>query len=392
MSKSKQSAKEVVLPHSQAKLDLYKNYLSHYLRILTLTPYCDKINLFDIYCGVGLYSDGNPGSPVITKQTIKENNELILGLGKSIKPIELFINDLDPAKIANVKVLMSNHNLPNCTINYFNKDADEMLEIVATKVNSSSKNEKNLVFIDPYGYSQIQKDKIYELLKNNKTEILLFLPVMQMYRFKDIALSNQDRRCYEDLRNFIFSFFPEDHNLHEEKVENIFDFIYEIKKALGFGSQYLSCAHYIQRDKGNYYALFFITANMYGLEKMVEAKWKLDPVRGSGFSQKQDVKQLSMFSNEFETRDHRLHLGFLKDQIMASLRNNKLSNVELYSIALRNEFQPIHCKRVLIELLNESKIEVINTTGELVSQAEIAYLNYTHYKTGERKYFIQKRR
>ena len=54
-----------ILPHTQAKLDLYKGYLEHYLRILCHSEFCKKINLFDIYCGVGIYDDGKMGSPLL---------------------------------------------------------------------------------------------------------------------------------------------------------------------------------------------------------------------------------------------------------------------------------------------------------------------------------------
>src|SRR6478735_7387037 len=89
----REKAKDTVLPHSQAKLDLYKNYLANYVKILTLSPFFSKINLFDIYCGMGIYKDGKFGSPIITNDVIRENNKVVQGLGKSTKPILVCIND-----------------------------------------------------------------------------------------------------------------------------------------------------------------------------------------------------------------------------------------------------------------------------------------------------------
>jgi three-Cys-motif partner protein len=90
---NKMDAKQIVLPHSQAKLDLYKNYLKHYLRVLCHTSFCTKINLYDIFCGIGLYEDGNEGSPLVTNNCIKDIIEELKIAGKSIKPIQITIND-----------------------------------------------------------------------------------------------------------------------------------------------------------------------------------------------------------------------------------------------------------------------------------------------------------
>ena len=83
-----------------------------------------------------------------------------------------------------------------------------MLDLVVKEINSFARTERNLVFIDPYGYSNIDRNRILGILKNRYTEIVLFLPVMQMYRFSGIALTDFERKCYEDLRRFIFDFFP----------------------------------------------------------------------------------------------------------------------------------------------------------------------------------------
>lgn len=387
MSKSsKNNAKDVVLPHSQAKLALYQNYLLHYLRVLGLTPFVNKINLFDIYCGIGVYKDGNVGSPVITNKCIKETNEIIRQLGKQLKPITVNINDFEKHKIDNVEAILNADKIENCTYDFFNKDADEMLDIASTKVNSYQSTERSLVFIDPYGYSQIHSEKIYNLIKNEHTEIILFLPVMQMYRFKDIAINDPNRACYEDLRKFIFSFFPANHKILGDSIENVFEFIKEIKVALSFNNKFYTCSHYIERGKGNYYALFFITSNIYGLDKMVEAKWQLDPIKGKGFLQK---KTPSLFDNHFEEVDHNRELDFLKVQIVDALKKGLLSNNDVYWLTLLNEFRPTHAKTVLDRLIKFKKVDTCNDKGEHIDSAGAYYLDYTHYKNRENKIYFK---
>lgn len=382
----KNKVKDIVLPHSQAKLDLYENYLLNFLTVLGLTPFVSKINLYDIYCGIGVYKDGNIGSPLITNKSIKAVNGKIKQMGKPLKPISININDIEKHKIQNVQRILNSDKIENCTYEYYNTDADKMLQIASARINSYSSKERTLVFIDPYGYSQIHSDKIYNLIKNEHTEIILFLPVMQMYRFKDIALNDPNRACYEDLRNFIFSFFPSNHRIINDKIDNVFEFINEIKGALSYNDRFYTCSHYIERGKGNYYALFFITSNIYGLEKMVEAKWKLDPVKGKGFLQK---KTATLFDSQFEQVDHSREIDYLKSQVLIGLHQKVLSNVEMYELTLRNEFKQTHAKTVLDELMKIKKVVLCNQNGEYLANNGAYYLDYTYFKNKDRKVYFK---
>lgn len=304
-----------------------------------------------------------------------------------MKPITVTINDYEEEKINNVQSILENSKNENCLYDYYNMNADNMLDIVASKVNSFSTSERNLIFIDPYGYSHITSNKIYDLIKNEHTEIILFLPVMQMYRFADTALTDTEKACYEDLRKFIFSFFPATHKIHSDKLSSVFEFIYEIKEALSFNKRFYTCSHYLEREKNNYYALFFITSNLYGLDKMVEAKWKLDPIKGKGFTQK---KAPTLFDTEFKETDNKRELEFLKRGIYGYIQENKLvSNTEIYELALINEFRPTHAKAVLDDLIKQKKIEPCNEQGNYLDTAGAYYLDYTHHKQSNNKIYFK---
>lgn len=372
--------KKVVLPHSKAKLDLYKKYLEHYLRVLSLASFCTKINLYDIFCGIGLYEDGNIGSPLIAADGIKANNVFLGQLSKPVTQISLTINDNQFDKIKTVEKLLEDKKVKNCTYHFFNEDADNMLDIAISQVNSFSASERNLIFIDPYGYSNIHKNKLEELLKNKNTEIVLFLPVMQMYRFTNVALNDFERKCYNNLRRFINTFFPTDHIIHQDKIPNIFDYINEIKKALTFNNQFFTCSHYLERESGNYYALFYISPHIYGLDKMVETKWAADPVNGKGY--KQESAQYSFFDSEFKQADTRKQIEFLKNQILTELKlKMQLNNLDIYRLTLLNEFKPSHANGVLKELLKSKRIHAYNpdnTASDAVLGFGISYKDFSN--------------
>ena len=367
----KPDAKKNVLAHTQAKLDLYKGYLEHYLRVLSYADFCKRINIFDIYCGAGVYDDGKKGSPLLAIDCINNVNTEIVNKGKPLKQIHLSVNDYDAQKIENVKCNANTQNIGNCNIEYYNKDANEMLDMVARRVSSYPIEYRNLVFIDPYGYSNINKDKFISLLHNKYTEIILFLPVMQMYRFTKIAFIDEERPHYENLRQFIISFFKDYSSI---RTNTIFDYINSIKEALSINNTYFTCSHYIEREKGRYYALFFISSSIYGLEKMLETKWKLDPVRGKGFNQNKNTLQLSMFEEEMNEIDNLREISYLENLIYQSIKQNgEITNIGIYKLTLTNEFLPKHANLAIKELLAQNKIqEVSNSSGYGI--------NYANYK------------
>ena len=368
--KKKVNVKDNVLPHTQAKLDLFKGYLEHYLRVLSYAGY-KQINLFDIYCGAGIYDDGKKGSPLLAIDCVRKINTEIINNKKSLVPISLTVNDFDAQRIENLKNNVNIQDIENLVIEYHNKDANEMLDIVANRVSKYPKDNKNLVFLDPYGYSNINKDKIINLLNNKCTEIILFLPVMQMYRFTEIAFIDEEKPHYENLRKFIISFFNDSDNIN---TNTIFEYIHSIKEKLSINDTYFTCSHYIEREKGNYYALFFISSSIYGLEKMLETKWKLDPVRGKGFHQTKNSMQLSLFDEEMNETDKSLEISHLENLIYQSIKqNDSITNIDIYKSTLKSEFLPKHANTALKNLLTQNKIQEINNS--------MGYgINYNNYK------------
>lgn len=384
----KKDAKKIVLPHSKAKLDLYKSYLEKYFAILGLAKGITKINLYDIFCGIGLYEDGNIGSPLIAVECVKNNNTLFEKYGWQKKPLVLNVNDGSKGKAENIKNLLANESIDNCKIAFYNHNADEMLDLVINEVNSFPTTERSLVFIDPYGYSNIDKNRILNLLKKGRTEVLLFLPVMQMYRFSGVVLTDFERKCYEDLRKFIFDFFPEGHKIREEKASHVFEFINLIKEALSFGDKYYTCSHYIERDKGNYYAVFFMTSNIYGLERMLHVKWDKDSSFGQGY--RKEPIQKSLFETEEKEEVQNINEAWLFRNIYDYLENEPFkNNIQLYEFILKKEFLPKHANQVLRSWQKENPFAYDINTNELIQKPKSFYLTYDEYKTKSPKVYFK---
>ena len=119
-------------------------------------------------------------------------------------------------------------------------------------------------------------------MKNERTEIILFMPISQMQRFTAKALGS-DEKHYKALRKLISELFNQDHPIRNQVVKPI-KYISYIKEALRFESYY-STSYFLDRGKGIYYALFFISPHIYGFLKTLEVKWELDKRDGGGFTQ-----------------------------------------------------------------------------------------------------------
>ena len=117
-----------------------------------------------------------------------------------------------------------------------------------------------------------------------------------MYRFVKSALKSEQCNVGA-LKEFLVSFFPDkNHAIYTEQLSDEKSLIEHIRNALSFGDKYYSTSYYIQRDnKNHYYALFFVTPNLYGFEKILEVKWQLNEEHGEGFEQPKPLVVLPHF-------------------------------------------------------------------------------------------------
>ena len=133
----------------------------------------------------------------------------------------------------------------------------------------------------------------------------------------------------------LLDFFDENSKIFTEPNINIFDYIEELRNAFSFNKEFYTASHYIERNKANYYALFFIGHHIYGLEKFIEAKWKNDSL-GKGFNQSKNSNTL--FGETLLEYDKNISISKL-EKLFREIIEEKVSNIELYEFILKNQFQ-----------------------------------------------------
>lgn len=364
--------------HSKAKVEFYKTYLERYVAILCQSQYIHHVRIYDVFCGMGIYEDGGKGSPVVAYDTIKGIYEAHNITNDT--EIELVVNDKSESRIAKVKEYIDSNKHSYCTVRPYNYDIGQLLEIIIPEIDNTPSDTRNLVFIDPYGYKDIKKELLLELMKNGRTEVILFLPISHMQRFTNVAIQDEESITqYEPLREFVFSFFPDaDHPIRQNTVRAI-DYINYVANALKFNNKFFATSYFIERDKANYFALFFMSSNIFGFEKILETKWKLDEEHGGGFRLPEKEQTIDMFADEFALETKNENARRLRNILEEALKSPKTNN-DIYELVVRNEFLPKHANEVLKELQNTNpKFSVIDITTGKKARKNAFYLTYKNY-------------
>lgn len=353
-----------LLAHSKAKIELYSIYLSIYLNIIERDGYTKKIYLYDLFCGEGEYSDGSRGSPLAALDEIKkhffENN-------KKIKPIKILLNDEDAGKIKKLTGLVEVNFKPNnCTIEIKNEDYSDLIDKVIDEI-GQYENEKGLIFIDPYGYKHINIFDLKRLLKGNRTEVILFLPISFMYRFAGAARFD-DLPGYEPLKKFMEELF----HIEKQDFSSVNEFISKLKIAFRnkLGDYYID-TFTLERDSSNLYCLFFFTSHIRGFEKMMEAKWKIDEQEGRGFKLE---KQGKLFT--FKELDD---FPSVVKEFIKSTKN--CTNKDLYNFGLNHGYLPKHLRKILSQIQVDGLLNVSSRDGKKIRKGTfcLGYNNHSPY-------------
>jgi len=346
-----------LLEHSKAKIDLYSKYLSIFLNILHRAGF-GRVFLFDLFCGEGVYENGISGSPIIALDAIKNH---YFANRKSCPNMTVWFNDnglseIEPGiyKTDRVKNIKESMFVPeNVHVEFFRENFEDIYPR-AVELVKETRDSRALFFIDPFGYKSIKPEDILRILESLHSEVLLWLPIAQMYRFADSAVQSEFPGG-EHLREFLTALFGENIPTFRSSpyifIDNLKDKFREYLNELDVFVD----TFYLERDASNVYCLFFFTRNIKGFEKMVEAKWGLDVNRGKGHTLNKTIPLLS----EIEMSGYKQKFPeFLKSKDFRT-------NMDIHKFGLENGFLPKHSKAVLDEI--KENLELISLDSKPVA-------------------------
>lgn len=356
-----------LLKHSEAKVTYLGKYLERYLNIIANDGYTQRIKIYDLYCGDGVYDNKKEGSPIVILKAIKDlHSKNVSNLGKII-PIDCQFNDIDRAKVLNVKKVVGEMELhiPEYGEAVFTvEDYQVRIKKLLTELPKLRK-QKKFIFIDPYGYKNIKPNDIKAILECSNTEVLLFLPTQFMYRFNrngtPLALKE----------------FNEELNIKQDEwnTQSDWQYIELLKERFRelVGDKYFVDTFTIEKDSNTIFCLFFFCSHIRGFEKMIDVKWEMDPLRGKGYSYK--GSNLELFSPTHE----------LEEKLKKYIGYKKRSNGDVYEFTLRHSFRPKHATDIFkVWQKQNPNFKVIDSKGEEARKNSF-YVNYDDYKNNYSK-------
>lgn len=366
-----------MMEHSEAKIELLSRYMDRFLNIMNQNSYIHDVHLYDLFCGEGIYSNGGKGSPIILLEKIK--NLHFVNKAKSHPHVDFHcsFNDIDNEKLEKLKSAIQDKNLhykEMGSLDISNQDYKDKLEEVIAGIDKLKRSEKAFIFIDPYGYKEIKAGDIKRLISSKKSEVLLFLPTQNMFRF-------EKKSTPESLQQFISDLVPEEEWPESETGLSFIETLLE-KFREYLGEEFFVDSFIIARNTNQYFCLFFFTSHIRGFEKMLDAKWKIDEEEGRGWKHR-------MGSDLFADQDKTAKTEKLKSSLFGYLRNER-SNGELYEYGLKKGFLPTHVTTVLKEFQNNELIKVHLANGFKARKGAF-YVNYKNYKNNPTKIKVVKR-
>lgn len=350
--------------HSEKKIELLKNYLESYLNILNRSDHVDNIHIYDLFCGEGIYQNDGKGSPIIILETIKDIYYANIAKKHIGGKFNCYFNDIDALKIKKLKSNIAERHLHYPEIGLLEFSEDDY-RLILQKLNQKLlglKNDKVFIFIDPYGYKDIRVSDIKDLLKTGKTEVLLFLPTQFMFRF-------ESKGTPESLKEFISELMPIDEwPTSETGVDFIEKLTISFRKVLG-GSSFVD-SFIITRDLNQFFCLFFFTNHIYGFDRMLEAKWKIDEEEGRGWHPEHEFTLFNLDGKQANTLKYEEKLReFLKEA---------RTNGDVYRFQLENGHLSKHTNYILKKIQNEGKLISTNKDGSFARKSAfyICYANF----------------
>jgi three-Cys-motif partner protein len=351
--------KGIIQEHSKIKLELYRLYLERYLSVLLNTTFFDKIVVSDVFAGCGIAKNQEKGSAIIGAETIEKVKAY---RNPRNKDIILNLNDVNQESCLALK----EHLIKYPFVNITNQDADQFIK--SWEVNQKS---HNLFFIDPNGYTQVSIENLKRLFTMDRSDFLIFVPIYHLFRFKEV-----DAAQTKPVAEFLKALGINDGKIEEANDVNKFaDLIVEALRKISV-TQWVYKQIIENRSHNSSYSLFFITHNIRGAEKFLEAQHELE--------------------REIEASERQRSFDFVADLKRRSILDfieygKPYDNVALYELGIKTGFLPKDINKELLKLEQDGAVEVAVLPNKKRKKNSF-YIHYDRRTKGDRIILVTFRR
>ncbi len=341
--------------HTRAKHDLLRHYLDAAYPIFLQSHWWKSFTYAEGFAGPGIYTNGNPGSPIIAMRCYLSRADLV----DTRKPVRFLFNDAEDRCVRLLKERIAaefpDEPPPWVTVRqYGGLAADQMLPML--KENGAWGNPM-FVVLDSFGSVAVPLDIIRRIARNPGGEVLVTLSSQWFARFAT-SLPDDADQYFADTQWRQVATLPS----NEKRAYIVEQYRRSLRSA---GFSYILAFDLID-EVGNELHLVFGTSHPTGLEKMKEAMWLVDPISGGGYRDPRDPDQ-EMLAIELEP-----DLTPLRRELLQKLQSDGEMDVEsLQSYALLETiFKRSQVIKALRKLRDLNKVTV-SPTGRIVRASRV---------------------
>lgn len=284
-------------PHTRAKHQILRYYLDGWFPILASRQ--PKVLYLDGFAGPGVYSGGEPGSPIIALRALLEHPQF--DRFSKCEFLFLFCEEDGPRHASLVEEVQAYAaSLPGGTFPpnvkyrpFLGTFEDAAKQLVA-------KNKllvPTLALVDPFGFSGAPMKVVAQLLRSPRCEVLFNFMIEQVNRW---VTSAADPAAMERLTEL---FGTDEYRSAPKSGPPRLEFLHDLYESQlrAHGFKYTRSFQMVNSRGRTGYYLFFGTRHEAGLRVMKRAMWRVDSEQGKRFSDL-EVGTTSLFAGEVDTR------------------------------------------------------------------------------------------
>ncbi len=323
------------------KLKIFNDYFKEWLPVFISSdkPIWKKVQIFDLFAGMGKDENGVNGSPLIILnelnkwKTVIQNNKI---------DVHVILNEYVPKYYSALEQNASeiaDNNVYSTVIH--NKD----FKIIFDEFYPTMKSAANFLFLDQNGIKQITESVFTNIIELKQTDFIFFISSSFIKRFADS----------EDFQKYLKITKQE---LQDKSYYHIHRIVLEYYRSLiPSGKKYYVAPFSIKKPAG-IYGLIFGSNHIYGLEKFLSVCWKHDKLTGEANfdidNERIDVQTPSLFAEFNIPKKIQVFEQLLKEKILIG---NLKTDLDIYTFTLEEGFLPKHANKVLTELKADKKVD-----------------------------------
>lgn len=344
-------------PHTAAKHDLLRRYLEAWTPILLQR--FPRVTYAEGFAGPGVYTRGEPGSPIIALQTFLARRDLLDG-GKRLSMV---LVDADQRRIKRLhdeidKALAEHGRRKPETLRIATRGGEcaDILHTELTKV--AAFGQPIFAVLDSYGGPVVPFDLLKAIAANRSSEVLVTFGTRYLIQFGEVE---QPREAGDWA-------FGGTHwqTVSEQPSQAKKKFLVDAyRKTLNNAGFAYTLTFEMLDEQGHALFLIFGTNGEKGLAKMKDAIWKVDPIAGVRYRDPHDQAQalLDLVADPDKAALARMLLAELGD------RPAGVEALRRFSL-LETIYRPEHVIPTVRKLIKDGGLETV-PAGQRVTRATV---------------------